>query len=85
MSSFFARPQAPSEGFVVAGCQYGVSEPVFIKSGLIVNKKLHISRCVPVLDKFLKKTTKMKKSCFGRNLASTLRKGHVGPIRRANN
>jgi hypothetical protein len=41
----------------------GISEPVFFKAGPAVNKK-YISKCLPVLHKFIQKHHKNKKFVF---------------------
>jgi hypothetical protein len=33
----------------------GISEPVFFKAGLAINKKVCIPKCLPVLHKFIQK------------------------------
>jgi hypothetical protein len=40
------------------GSESDISEPVFFKAGLAVNKEVYISKCLPVLDKFTQNTTK---------------------------
>jgi transposase len=52
----------------LAVSESGISEPVFFKAGLAVNKEVYISKCLPVLHKFIQK--RQKKS-----------KGYVDPIR----
>jgi hypothetical protein len=54
----------------------GISEPVFFKAGLAVNKDVYISKYLPVLYKFIQKHHKNEKIVF---------LGYVGPIRRTKN
>jgi hypothetical protein len=60
MSSLFARPS--SQRRFCCGIS-GISEPVFFKTGLAVNKEVYISKCLPILHKFIQKHH--KKSCSG--------------------
>jgi hypothetical protein len=48
----------------------GISEPVFFKAGLAVNKEVYISKCLPVLHKFIQKHHKNDKIVFWLDLAS---------------
>jgi hypothetical protein len=44
------QDQVPSEGLLwLAVSESGISEPVFFKAGLAVNKEMFISKCLPVL------------------------------------
>jgi hypothetical protein len=49
----------------LAVSESGISEPVFFKAGLAVNKEVYISKCLPVLHKIIQKPQKRKKSCSG--------------------
>jgi hypothetical protein len=51
-------------------CESGISEPVFLKAGLAVNKELYISKCLPVLHRFIQKHYKNEKIVFWPDLAS---------------
>jgi hypothetical protein len=53
---------------VVSEC--GVSESVFFKSILAVNKKQYISKCLPALYKFIKNTKKKEITVYWHDLAS---------------
>jgi hypothetical protein len=48
----------------------GISEPLFFKAGLAVNKEVYISKCLPVLHKFIQKQHKNKKIVFWPDLTS---------------
>jgi hypothetical protein len=77
----YLQAQVPSAGFVVAGCQWKWHKRTS------VFQSVYISKCLPVLHKFIQKHHKTK-YCF---LAwfyvctCTLRKEYVGPIRRPKN
>jgi hypothetical protein len=47
----------------LAVSESGISKPVFFKAGLAVNKEEYISKCLPVLHKFIHKQKQTKKSC----------------------
>jgi hypothetical protein len=49
----------------------GVSEPVFFTKGLAVNKQVYIDRCIPMLEKFIKKHHENEKIVFWPDLASS--------------
>jgi hypothetical protein len=66
MSSLFVRPSFTAKVFLwLTVREYDVSEPVFFKFGLVVNKELYIFKYLPVLYKLSKITTKRIKSCSG--------------------
>lgn len=54
----------------VAISENGISEPVFFKGGLAVNKDVYIGKCLPVLQKFIEKFHKKEKIVFWPDLAS---------------
>jgi hypothetical protein len=64
LSSLFARPL----WLVVS--ESGISELVFFKAGLAVNKDVYISKCLPILRKFIQKHHKNEKIVFRHDLAS---------------
>jgi transposase len=61
MSSFFARPSFSESG---------ISELVFFKVGFAVKKEVYISKCLPILQKFIQKHHKNTKIVFWPDLAS---------------
>jgi hypothetical protein len=63
----------------------GISEPVYFKAGLPVNKEVYIFKCLPVLHTFIQKHHKNEKIVFWLDLASAHYAGYVGPIRRTKN
>jgi hypothetical protein len=71
---FIRKTKFPAKVLLwLATRESGISEPVFFKAGLAVNKEMYISKCLPVLHVL---------ALFG---VCTLHKGYVGPIRRTNN
>jgi hypothetical protein len=49
---------------LLAVSENGISEPVFSKAGLAVNKEVYISKCLPVLYTFIQKHHKNEKNVF---------------------
>jgi hypothetical protein len=47
----------------------GISEPVFFKADLAVNKEVYISKCQPILHKIIQKHHKNEKIVFWPDLA----------------
>jgi hypothetical protein len=89
MSRLFARSSSQRRLYCGWMSVRMVSETIFFYSGLAINKELYISKCLPVFFisyKFIQKQHKKEKNriltWFG---VGTLRKGYVGPIRRAKN
>jgi hypothetical protein len=54
----------------LAVSESGKSKPVFLKAGLVVNKEVYISKCLPVLHKLIQKHHKNEKIVFWPDLAS---------------
>jgi hypothetical protein len=54
----------------LAVSESGISEPVFFKAGLTVNKEVYISKCLSVLHKCIQKPHKNEKIVFWPDLAS---------------
>jgi hypothetical protein len=54
----------------LAVSESGISEPVFFKADLAFNKEVYISKCLPVLDKFIQKHHNNEKIVFWSDLAS---------------
>jgi hypothetical protein len=48
--------------WLLAVSESGISEPVFFKAGLAVNKEVYISKYLPVLDKIIQKHQKNEKN-----------------------
>lgn len=69
---FKTRSKFPKKVLVwLAISESGVSEPVFLQSGLAVNKQIYINKCIPKLEKFIKKFHKHEKVVFWPDLASS--------------
>jgi hypothetical protein len=76
----YLQDQVPSKGFVVAGCQWKQHKQTSVfKAGLAVNKEVYISKCLPVLHKFIQKH---HKSCLGLIWRLHTTQRYVGSIRR---
>jgi hypothetical protein len=58
-AKFIHKTKFPSKVLLwLAISDYSLSEPVLFKSGLAVNEELYISKCLPVLLKFIPKHKK---------------------------
>jgi hypothetical protein len=55
----------------------GISNPVFTKSGLAVNKAVYIKKCLPVLGKFIKKYHQkdLASAHYAKDILGNLQKG----------
>jgi restriction endonuclease S subunit len=63
---FIRKTKFPAKVLLwLAVSESGISEPVFFKTVLAVNKEVCISKCLPVLHKFIQKHHKNKKSWSG--------------------
>jgi hypothetical protein len=62
----------------LAVSESGISEPVFFKASIAVNKEMYISKCLPVLHKFIQNHHKNKKVVFWPELASATYAKDIG-------
>jgi hypothetical protein len=69
---FIRKTKFPAKVLLwLAVSESGISKPVVFKSGLAVNREVYITKCLPVIHKFIKKHYKQKqKFMFLLDLAS---------------
>jgi hypothetical protein len=68
---FIRKTKIPAKVLLwLADSKSGISEPFFVKAGLAVNKEVFISKCLPVLHKFIQKHHKNEKNVFWPDLVS---------------
>jgi hypothetical protein len=68
---FVRKSKLSAKGLLwLAVSERGISGPVFFKAGIAVNFKMSISKCLPILHKFIQKHHKNKKIVFWPDLAS---------------
>jgi hypothetical protein len=61
---FIRKTKFPAKVLLwLAVSESGISESVFFKAVLAVNKEVYISKCLPVLHRFIQTHYKTKKSC----------------------
>jgi hypothetical protein len=60
----------PKTKFPAKVSESGIRDSIFFKASLAVNKEVYISKCVPVLHKFIQKHHKNEKIVFWPDLAS---------------
>lgn len=70
-AKFIRKTKFPAKVLLwLAVSERGISEPVFFKAGLAVNKEVYISKCLPILHKFIQQHHKNEKIVFWPDLAS---------------
>lgn len=71
-SKYISKTKFPGKVLLwLAISECGISEPVFFKGGLAVNANVYNEKCIPKLEKFIKKHHQNDKIVFWPDLASS--------------
>lgn len=92
---YISKEKYPKKVMVwLALSRYGISKPVFFRSGLAVSSEIYVQKCMPKLKKFIKKYHKDGNIVFWPDLASAhyarlttafLEKNNIPYIQKENN